>query len=64
MELAKYAMVIVATKRDRHRCFETGLRSEIWTIVITFATRCSYVELVEVALCVHDKMEEGDDIHI
>lgn len=38
IELAKYAMMVVATERDRCRCFKTRLRPEIRIPIIALAS--------------------------
>lgn len=49
-ELARYAMMLVASKMERCKRFEHGLRPQIRTPITTIVVQCDYAELVGAAL--------------
>ena len=50
MELAKYALVLVAIEKESCKRFKHGLRYKIRTLVTSKVVRCNYVEMVDAAL--------------
>ncbi|KAA0056403.1 uncharacterized protein E5676_scaffold120G002560 [Cucumis melo var. makuwa] len=61
-ELSQYADVIVASKSDRCRRFERGLRFEIRTPVTTIAKWKDFSQLVETALRVEQSITEEKSV--
>ena len=63
MKLAKYALMLVAMKKDWCKHLKYGLRNEIPTQLITLTAQCSYVKLVETVLLLRRLWKEKGQWH-